>query len=160
MPAPLLLTTLVATAAAAVSGSGAPPTISKSIDFYLNFPGRAVDFLVGNNSLGWANTSRGFEISAHTRTVYQCCNGFELGPDGMQEYSHGPNNGTDSWGQAAYVAAGKSVHVNIDPRLSANLTASAVCNAALARKERYAQELLAIAKRERLGGFITDWEDA
>ena len=73
--------------------------LSKSIDFYANFPGRLVDFLVGNNSQGWANTTKGLVISEHTRTVYQCCNGFLLGADGMQEYSHGPNNGTDSWGQ-------------------------------------------------------------
>ena len=62
----------------------------------------------------------------------------------------------NSWGQAAYVAAGKQVHVNIDPAG----VASDVCNAALARKEKYAQELLGIAQRERISGFITDWEDA
>ena len=62
----------------------------------------------------------------------------------------------NSWGQAAYVAAGKQVHVNIDPAG----VASDVCNAALARKEQYAQELLGIAQRERISGFITDWEDA
>jgi hypothetical protein len=131
---------------------------------YVNFPGRTVDFIVGNNSLGWANTTKGFDVSAYTRTVYQCCNGFLLGADGMQGYVHGPNNGTDTWGQADYVAASKSVYVNIDPEGASGThptnTASAVCNAALARKEAYAQELLAIAKRERLGGFITDWEDA
>lgn len=73
--------------------------MTKSIDFYANFPARLVDFLVGNNSHGWANTTRGLSISEHTRTVYQCCNGFLLGADGMQEYSHGANNGTDTWGQ-------------------------------------------------------------
>jgi hypothetical protein len=82
----------------------------------------------------------------------------------MQAYVHGANNGTDTWGQAAYVAAGKSVHVNIDPQGASGThpttTAAAVCGAALARKEAYAVELLAIARREGLGGYITDWEDA
>eukprot|EP01048_Picozoa_sp_COSAG05_P020529 COSAG05_NODE_3508_length_2020_cov_2.252473_2_plen_300_part_00 len=163
----LLLLAAEATAASAAAaaarpsnnGAGLPQQqqlLPKSIDFYLNFPARAVDFLIGNNSGGWANTTKGLDISKHTRSVYQCCNGFLLGMDGMQEYSHGPNNGTNSWGQAAYVAAGKEVHVNIDPKG----TASDVCNAALARKELYAKELLAIATREHIAGFVTDWEDA
>ena len=79
---PLLLPGLAANAVAA-------PPVTKSIDFYLNFPGRAVDFLVGNNSEGWANTTKGLSISEHTRSVYQCCNGFELGADGMQKYCNG-----------------------------------------------------------------------
>lgn len=133
------------------------PPIRKSIDMFVNFPARTVDFIVGNNSRGWANTTKGLDISAHTRTVYQCCNGFLLGADGMQLYSHGPNNATDTWGQAAYVAAGKPVHVNIDPATNSTTSASDVCSAALARKDDYAQELLAIAQRERLAGFITDW---
>jgi hypothetical protein len=58
--------------------------IRKSINMYINFPGRTVDFIVGNNSQGWANTTKGFDISAHTGIVYQCCNGFLLGADGMQ----------------------------------------------------------------------------
>ena len=80
--AALLLPGLAANAVAA-------PPLPKSIDFYLNFPGRAVDFLVGNNSGGWANTTKGLSISEHTRSVYQCCNGFELGADGMQKYCNG-----------------------------------------------------------------------
>lgn len=84
-----------------VMGAPAAATTTKSIDFYANFPARVVDFVVGNNSLGWANTTKGLAISEHTRTVYQCCNGFLLGADGMQEYSHGSNNGTDTWGQVS-----------------------------------------------------------
>ena len=37
-------------AAAAAHAAAAPP-ISKSIDFYVNFPGRTADFIIGNNSL-------------------------------------------------------------------------------------------------------------
>ena len=48
--------------------------------------------------------------------------------------------------------------VNIDPKTNATVSASDVCQAALARKEAYAQELLAIAQREKIGGFVTDWE--
>ena len=44
--------------------------LSKSIDIYLNFPGRVVDFVLGNNSKHWCNST--VDISAHTRTVYQC----------------------------------------------------------------------------------------
>lgn len=50
--------------------------------------------------------------------------------------------------------------MNIDPASHGSVTASSVCQAALARKEAYAQELLAIAQRERIAGFATDWEDA
>ena len=89
-------------------------------------------------------------------------NGFLLGADGKQAYLHSSHasNGTNTWGQAAYVAAGRQVIVNIDPQTNATVSASAVCQAALARKEAYAQELLGIAQREKIGGFITDWEDA
>lgn len=142
----------------ATTTSASPQLRAKSIDVYVNFPARVVDFLVGNNSMGWANTT--VDISSLTGTVYQCCNGFLLGADGMQGYSHGPNNGTNSWGQAAFVAAGKPVHVNIDPQTNSTVSASDVCNAALARKEAYAEELLVIATREKLSGFVTDWEDA
>ena len=41
--------------------------------------------------------------------------------------------------------------VNIDPKTNATVSASDVCQAALARKEAYAQELLAIAQREKNG---------
>lgn len=157
MPQSLLLS-LLAIVAAAHDNLFTQGTISKSIDVYANFPSRITDFIIGNNSEHWANTS--VDISAHTRTVYQCCNGFLLGADGMQVYSHGPNNGTNSWGQSAFIAAGKRIVVNIDPQINSSVSASDVCQAALDRKEEYAQELLIIATRERLSGFITDWEDA
>ena len=105
---------------------------------------------------------RRFDISKHTGTVYQCCNGFLLGADGMQAYLHSSHahNATDTWGESAFVAAGKPVMVNIDQQTNATVSASDCCSVALARKEAYAQELLTIATREKLGGFVTDWEDA
>jgi hypothetical protein len=42
-----------------VSAAAAPRTQPKSIDFYANFPARVTDFLIGNNSQGWANTTSG-----------------------------------------------------------------------------------------------------
>jgi len=143
-------------AALAAAPNAAP--ISKSIDFYANDPDRIVDFVLGNNSRGWANST--VDISAHTRTVYQCCNGFLLGIDGKQEYLHENRTTNNSWGQAAYVAAGRPVVVNIDPATNATVSAAAVCRATLARKEAYAAELLAIAQKEHIAGYITDWEDA
>jgi len=93
--------------------------------------------------------------------VYQCCNGFLLGADGFQQYSHRPGHQTanNTWGQAAYVSAGRAVVVNIDPATNVTVTAAAVCMAALERKESYVAQLVDIAGRERLSGFTLDWED-
>eukprot|EP00038_Savillea_parva_P005864 m.160364 g.160364 ORF g.160364 m.160364 type:complete len:371 (-) comp11935_c0_seq1:339-1451(-) len=133
----------------------------KSIDMYLNFPSRVTDFFLGHNTQHWANTT--VDISGVTGTVYQCCNGFLLGADGRQTYLSQHGNGTygnNSWGQAAFVAAGKRVIVNIDPTTSATVTAADVCLTTLARKEAYANELIAIASHENIQGFTLDWEDA
>lgn len=45
------------------------PLMPKTIDLYSNFPSRIVDFVLGNNSHGFANTS--VSISNYTGTVYQ-----------------------------------------------------------------------------------------
>eukprot|EP00041_Stephanoeca_diplocostata_P010452 m.166306 g.166306 ORF g.166306 m.166306 type:complete len:349 (+) comp18153_c0_seq11:108-1154(+) len=135
------------------SRSGSVP-ISKSIDFYINFPGRVTDFLLGNNSQHWANTS--VVISGRTRSVYQCCNGFLLGAEGKQIYSPG----NDTWGQRAYSKAGKNVYINIDPAANATVTAGDICTTAYARRNEYAHELLTIATQEGIHGYILDWEDA
>ena len=132
----------------------------KTIDFFVNFPTRTVDFLLGNNSNHWANSSA--LVSPHVGTIFQCCNGFELGADGRQEYLHHPGHEklNNTWSQAAFVQANKRVLVNLDPRTNATVTAAMICKAALARKESYADELIRIATRERISGFTLDWEQA
>lgn len=139
--------------------SAAPP-IAKSVDMYLNNFPRVEDFTLGPNSAHWANSSSA--ISGVTRTFVGCCNTFELGADGIQEYTHAHNGSyaTDSWGQGNYVAAGKRVLVSIGLRVNATVSASDICHAALARKEAYAAELIGIALHESLDGFNLDWEFA
>lgn len=119
------------------------------------------DFLVGNNSRHWANTT--VDIHHVTRSVYQCCNGFYLGADGKMAVNTTNENG-NQWAQKALVANGKKVYINIDPAENPSakppVFASDICAAALARKEEYAAELIQIAANESLSGYITDWEDA
>jgi hypothetical protein len=79
--------------------------------------------------------------------MLKCCNGFLLGADGRQEYTatHNGSFGNNTWGQAPYVSAGKSMIINIDPATSTTVSAADVCATTLARKEAYANELIAIA---------------
>jgi hypothetical protein len=149
-------------------GAGAvAPARSKSIDFYLNFPGRAVDFILANNTMRWANST--VDISAVTRTIYQCCNGFVLLPNGSMQDTAGilahpylrrgvANSSYANWGQAPYVEAGKEVWVTIGPSLNPGVTYTGVCRAALARKAAFAEELLEIAEGQGLTGYMLDWE--
>jgi hypothetical protein len=94
--------------------------------------------------------------------MLKCCNGFLLGADGRQEYTttHNGSFGNNTWGQAPYVSAGKSMIINIDPATSTTVSAADVCATTLARKEAYANELIAIATHEKIQGFTLDWEDA
>jgi hypothetical protein len=51
--------------AATVHAAASPP-ISKSIDFYVNFPARTLDFIVGNNSMVRAPRPGGPGAAGHT----------------------------------------------------------------------------------------------
>lgn len=152
---------LVALVAASGVASATEP-IAKSIDLYADNLGRIVDFALGNNSRGWANST--VQLSPHTRTFYVCCNQFPLLPDGYQRYTHDHGNGStfgnNTWGQADYVDAGRRVVLTIAAGTTATAGAADICAAALARKDDYAAELIAIAQHERLSGYMLDWEHA
>eukprot|EP01043_Picozoa_sp_COSAG02_P057745 COSAG02_NODE_7064_length_3201_cov_43.745003_3_plen_389_part_00 len=141
-------------------------------------------FLLGSNPQHWANTS--LAVSDFTTGVMQCCAGLGINLTGhlLEVY---PSQ-TQLQMYTPFIQRGMEVYIDIDPaegeheRANASVgqpggpaiglncsnpptatqkhcvTPGDICNAALARKEGFAEEVLAFVLSRNVTGISIDWE--
>jgi hypothetical protein len=134
-----------------------------------------VDFLLGQNTLHWANTS--LAVSTITRGILQCCNSVAINRSGHLQHDY--HNATRNQLQPAIFAPFRQRNLdvfvdvgavegptglncsNVPESGSANstcVTPAQICQAALSRKDLFAAEVLELTLAYNLSGVSVDWE--
>jgi len=135
----------------------------------------AVDFLLGNNTRHWANTS--LPVSEMTRGILQCCNSVAINRSGhlLADYHNATQSQLRPGAFAPFQQRDVDVFVDIGAAEGAGglncsnvpqsgspnstcVTPAQICQAALLRKEAFAAEVLALTMDHKLSGVTVDWE--
>eukprot|EP01046_Picozoa_sp_COSAG06_P003188 COSAG06_NODE_120_length_23106_cov_18.311862_30_plen_384_part_00 len=135
----------------------------------------AVDFLLGNNTRHWANTS--LPVSEMTRGILQCCNSVAINRSGhlLADYHNATQGQLRPGAFAPFRQRDVDVFVDIGAAEGAGglncsnvpqsgspnstcVTPAQICQAALLRKEAFAAEVLALTMDHNLSGVTVDWE--
>jgi hypothetical protein len=134
-------------------------------------PASVSDFLLGTNKGHWANTSE--SVSNITTGILQCCSSVvingtghllnlltsELTPGAFQSYR---DKDIDVFVDIGALQGGGGLNCSNVPASGAKnsscVTPANICGAALARKDAFAEEVLALVAEYNVSGVSIDWE--